>query len=189
MARRLFDLAAIVSLLLFLVTFAGLLPGRREVRVWRAPGKAWFLIAEGGGIYLMRQQVSQSLDRSWTATVNGYGRIVVQVGGQTTAELITGGYLPPRGALGFSASYGASSRMRVLLAEGIDVTCVVSYSGIGIPLWAAAVLTGAAPAAWLVARHRKRRLRTRAALGLCAACGYDLRASKERCPECGVARG
>ena len=54
-----------------------------------------------------------------------------------------------------------------------------------IPFWLVALATLAFPAARSV---RRRSLRHRnAQLGLCHACGYDLRASPERCPECGAA--
>jgi hypothetical protein len=53
---------------------------------------------------------------------------------------------------------------------------------IGIPLWLTALVTAAMPVrsglAFLSRRRRKRR-------GLCAFCRYDLRASNDRCPECG----
>jgi hypothetical protein len=47
------------------------------------------------------------------------------------------------------------------------------------PLVAAAIL----PTVWLRRQRRRRRWEK---LGLCRKCGYDLRASKERCPECGA---
>jgi len=56
-----------------------------------------------------------------------------------------------------------------------------------IPGWHLVVYFGALPAQWtarklcsgklLRARRRKQ--------GLCGGCGYDLRESKEKCPECG----
>lgn len=47
------------------------------------------------------------------------------------------------------------------------------------------VLFSLAPLAWLAGFRRQRRSARRARAGLCATCGYDLRASPGRCPECG----
>ncbi len=51
-----------------------------------------------------------------------------------------------------------------------------------IPLWMPTVLFGILPTAALVRVTRRRK---REKLGLCLECGYDLRGSRERCPECG----
>ncbi|HEY7088039.1 MAG TPA: hypothetical protein VH518_08120 [Tepidisphaeraceae bacterium] len=55
------------------------------------------------------------------------------------------------------------------------------------PGWYLMAITGVLPALWLcleVPRILRRRRRARA--GHCLVCGYDLRASPERCPECGT---
>ncbi len=55
-----------------------------------------------------------------------------------------------------------------------------------VPMWVPTLLflPGASACILPLVRRRKRRK-----LGLCLKCGYDLRASKDRCPECGTAFG
>ena len=74
-----------------------------------------------------------------------------------------------RGFLGFRILGGASGW---------------SYQAAVVPFWAMIVPAGLPP---VVAGTRALRRRARRRAGLCATCGYDLRASTGACPECGAA--
>ncbi len=55
-----------------------------------------------------------------------------------------------------------------------------------VSLWVPMLAFAVPPGVWVYGHLRRRRRRRRTKLNLCEACGYDLRASPERCPECGM---
>jgi hypothetical protein len=57
---------------------------------------------------------------------------------------------------------------------------------VSIPDWFLAIVFAAMPIYWLGTRVAVRRRRYRIAHNLCVNCGYDVRASPQRCPECGT---
>ena len=65
-----------------------------------------------------------------------------------------------------------------------DPTDAASPPHIRMPYWTAAIALVLPSGALLAGRIRARRRISRA---LCFVCGYDLRASLDRCPECGTA--
>lgn len=55
-----------------------------------------------------------------------------------------------------------------------------------LPAWLLCGLTVLLPGWWFVSSRARRRRRVRRDHNLCLRCGYDLRASTDRCPECGA---
>ena len=62
---------------------------------------------------------------------------------------------------------------------------LLSEYKVGIPLWLPTLLLAAFPT-WLLLNLPARRRRLRHVTGQCVICGYDLRATPDRCPECGT---
>jgi hypothetical protein len=72
---------------------------------------------------------------------------------------------------------------------GVSRPLVLQDSGtaLAMPVWIPAILFAIAPTYRLIVLRRRRIVERRRAMGLCLNCGYDLRASGDRCPECGSA--
>ena len=62
----------------------------------------------------------------------------------------------------------------------------VAANAVWVPDWFVALLLLTAPVLYL---NKRRTIRHREQTGLCGHCGYDLRATAERCPECGTFAG
>jgi hypothetical protein len=77
------------------------------------------------------------------------------------------------------AGFGMEARRQTRSAHYTGIWGVTRSAK--ITHWFLAILMGIFPTIWLW-----RRCRTRVSPGFCAECGYDLRATPDRCPECGI---
>ena len=77
------------------------------------------------------------------------------------------------------------NRPRHTYKEGDSTFTLWAFRYLTLPYWLLTTLFAILPILWTLHLHRQFRARSRLKRGLCPACGYDLRSSKNRCPECG----
>ena len=87
--------------------------------------------------------------------------------------------------LTFAPTQTINSYSYTFTSGGRDVTMFIPlhYWQLAIPYWLLTLLTAIPTALLLRTRQRQRARRQQ---GQCRNCGYDLRASPDRCPECGT---
>lgn len=169
MIRRLFTAASVISLLLFAagVAFWVRSHNRRDEARFSWRGKPYALASDRGRLGIdNRPQVDDWFWRQrkdMAAVLAEVNQAVRAHGGRWE-----GMDLEPFNRRTFAISQRPAP---ILIAHRI-------------PYWVLVILTSLLPAAWIL---EKWRLRKRQVAGRqCAACGYDLRASTDRCPECGT---
>ena len=182
MARRLFTLLSAASLVLCAAACVLWVRSYWCVdALYHATGQAGFTAYEfqldRGRFVYVRHRVAAGTDAHHFSTYRHEPNqmwLTDQIGGDT------GSYQPfDRTSyewLNFQLGDGTDISGRAALGFG-QVKWLV------VPLWAVAGLAAVLPVVWLARTGRRARRRTH---GLCPACGYDLRASPGRCPECGA---
>jgi hypothetical protein len=165
--RRLFTLAAAISLILCLATAV----------VWLRS----YYVMDYVRLFQGRSGITTSLGQVY---VWGYGRrFSVRSTDRTTRRFV------PEQRFIWHRDGGAPERLSLdgphYLGFALPVAGTNDWQIIAFPHWFLTLLFAIAPTYWFFFAPHRRRAK-RAKLGLCPTCGYDLRASPDRCPECGL---
>lgn len=164
MMQRLFAAASALSLLVFVCSATSMAIRPRQIwgtprAVSHVPYSGWEIGVAGSHLYLGRIRIFGVPYEPLQIEKNQQWRLLGVESDQRRHVLATG--------------------------DGRIVCSGVSWQLL-VPLWWFAGLSLPLPLLWLAVRHGRRTKRTMAKTGLCSSCGYDLRASKDKCPECGT---
>jgi hypothetical protein len=178
--RRLFNLAAAMSVVLCAVTVVLWVRSYWTVDNFGVEGVEAVGHWQRGGFVCSR---SGTLGAEWWLRDNGGWRSRSATGWGYDSWPIRSVETPHSWWRGFS--YEAESFNNALMtSDGRPAPVHMTYShSLTVPHWFVLLLAVLPSAFWLGGRARRRR---RLRENLCLACGYDLRATPNACPECGT---
>ena len=186
MIRRLLNLLTSLSLLLCVAACVLWVRSYRDQQanaVVTERGARWFVSARGR-LGLLMMDVPAGLT-GWTVRrgTDHHDDMMPSLGRVLRRQ-------PSRGFGGFEVASVRRRLVAFMHVRGVDFSageandqgCPLDFCWIAAPHWAVVVAAAVAPAARAAGLLRRRR---RPRPGLCPQCGYDLRATPHRCPECG----
>lgn len=186
MKRRLFNLASALSLFLCLATAVLWVRSYFRADTYLGHAGHWTVIAMSN-----RGRLSLSCARAnlpnfphQTPAPSGYRKRAAHA---ETAISGDPGARHQAGAFGFSwyVSDGGMVVRRTPMGHTIRTFFAAHRDG-SVPHWFPILLFGTLPSSWLLRWLRRRRRRRWTEANRCSRCGYDLRATTGRCPECGT---
>jgi hypothetical protein len=173
--RRLFNLAAAVSLVLWAATATSWLFGH-----WRSARVIYYFLdpdnRSSGNIIFF----------GWGGTSVGMTSFIGREDNETGPRRASGWVSDVRSGRMIGSWIPSIVRGTTPSPTERSPRRIESYLTVEIPIWLLLVVTAILPARWTFVWGRTTRRRKRARLRLCPACDYDLRATPERCPECGA---
>jgi hypothetical protein len=194
--RRLFNLLATASLVFAIATAA--LTARSfsrhdYIRLGRIHSPTshevfYVLHSSWGRLTLIRLDYKVTGNLPSTFRIDRDGNRFLPPGWSWDVDTAVAGSQTARWYLGFDITNVVMQKPLLRSRAGYPLNGVQERAqvvAVDIPYWSLVLAASVMPAWWFV-HHRRLRARLRRH-HYCATCGYDLRATPERCPECGTA--
>ena len=178
----LFNGMAVLSLMLCMATVGLWVRSywrQDQIAFFPKPSSTCFLGDWRGRVELTRQYVSPAVPSGWGASTSNFGTVGEF---KQTGWVRGGSSFDPHFIAPHAFYFGHTENLGYAIISSMRIT--QSFDIWALPFWLIALAFAMTPAFLGLSTLRNSR---RSRRGLCASCGYDLRATPDRCPECGTA--